>query len=159
MAANQPVIYECTVEPQWLDYNHQLNVAYYARVFDDAGEEFVKVFGMGLAYTERTQNSWMVVEAHITYQTGAQLGDRLRVESRVLDFTPKLAHLYQEMYRDQTLLTTQEQLMLHVSLETRRSAPFAPEVLAQLAALHAQHQILPRPATVGRSINIHPRRS
>lgn len=150
----QPVAYECAVEPTWLDYNNHMNVAYYSLAFDQAGEEFVKEFGMGLEYTERTQNSWMVLEAHLTYQHEARLGERLRIETRVLDFNHKLAHLYQEMYRDSVLLATQEQMMLHVSLATRRATNFAPEVLMLLTALHARQRDLPRPSSVGRPLGI-----
>ncbi len=158
MSPSRPVSYECAVVPAWLDYNQHMNVAYYTLVFDQAGEEFVKAFGMGLAYTEKTQNSWMVVEAHLGYCNEARLGDWLRIESRVLDFDPKRAHLYQEMYRGDELLATQEQLMLHVSLLTRRASPFAPEILARLERLHTQQQTLPRPANVGRRIGLHQRR-
>jgi acyl-CoA thioester hydrolase len=152
--AAAPRQFELTVPTAWLDYNNHMNVAYYSLAFDQAGEAFVEVFGMGLEYTQRTQNSWMVLEAHLTYQREACLGDALRIETRVLDFDAKLAHLYQEMYRGEELLSTQEQLMLHVSLATRRAAPFPPNIHTELAALHVVQRALPRPPGVGRRIEI-----
>jgi acyl-CoA thioester hydrolase len=149
-----PKSFEITVPPAWLDYNNHMNVAYYSLAFDEGGEAFVKSFGMGLEYTQRTQNSWMVLEAHLTYQNEARLGDVLRIETRVLDFNEKLAHLYQEMFRGDQLLATQEQMTLHVSLETRRGAPFPPDILAQLKALHAEQADLPTPKHAGRRIAI-----
>ncbi len=146
--------FEITVPPAWLYYNNHMNVAYYSLAFDEAGEAFVKRFGMGLEYTERTRNSWMVLEAHLTYQNEARLGDSLRIETRVLDFNQKLAHLYQEMFRGDQLLATQEQMTLHVSLETRRGAPFPPEIFDRLKALHAEQSKLPPPAHAGRRIAI-----
>lgn len=143
-----------TVPPAWLDYNNHMNVAYYTLAFDLAGEELLKVCGMGEAYTQATKNSWMVTESHITYQNEARLGDALEIRSRVLAVAPKAAHLYQEMYRDGMLLSTQEQLMLHVSLETRRSAPFEPAVLAALQAMQAAQAQLPVPEWIGRRIGI-----
>ncbi len=142
------------VRPEWLDYNDHMNVAYYSLAFDLAGEEFVKAAGMGEDYTRETQNSWMVLEAHITYQNEAQPGDRLRIESRVLDCNAKCAHLYQEMYRGDTLLSTQEQLVLHVSLATRRGAPFEPSILANFETLRERQAALPRPDWIGRRIGI-----
>ena len=142
------------VLPAWLDYNGHMNVAYYSLAFDIAGEELVKHAGMGEDYTRETQNSWMVLEAHITYQNEAQLGDALRIESRVLDCNAKCAHLYQEMYRADTLLSTQEQLVLHVSLETRRGAPFAAGVLDAMSRLRDRQASLPRPDWIGRRIGI-----
>jgi acyl-CoA thioester hydrolase len=142
------------VLPAWLDYNGHMNVAYYSLAFDLAGEELLKCAGMGEAYTQATQNSWMVLEAHITYQNEANLGDVLLLKSRVLDCNAKCAHLYQEMVRGDTLLSTQEQLMLHVSLQTRRGAPFEPAVFAAMERMRAQQSGLPRPAWIGRQIGI-----
>lgn len=154
MNTPQPRTFDVSVPDSWLDYNNHMNVAYYSLAFDEAGEEFVKCFGMGAEYTARTRNSWMVLEAHLTYQREARLGDRLRIETRVVDFSPKLAHLYQEMYRADALLSTQEHLVLHVSLESRRSAPFPSDILAALGSLHAEQRNLPRPAGIGRRIAI-----
>jgi len=142
------------VLPAWLDYNGHMNVAYYSLAFDLAGEELLKCAGMGEEYTRTTQNSWMVLEAHITYQNEANLGEQLALTSRVLDCNAKCAHLYQEMYRGDTLLSTQEQLMLHVSLQTRRGAPFEPAVFAALERLRVLQADLPRPAWIGRQIGI-----
>ncbi|HMM77329.1 MAG TPA: thioesterase family protein [Gammaproteobacteria bacterium] len=142
------------VRPDWLDYNGHMNVAYYSLAFDLAGEEFVRAAGMGEDYTRATQNSWMVLEAHITYQNEARLGDRLRIDSRVLDCNAKCAHLYQEMHREDTLLATQEQLVLHVSLATRRGAPFEPAILANFQTLRERQAALPRPQWIGRRIGI-----
>lgn len=149
-----PPSFEITVPPAWLDYNNHMNVAYYSLAFDEAGEAFVKNFGMGLDYTERTRNSWMVLEAHLTYQNEARLGDLLRIETRVLDFNHKLAHLYQEMFCDRKLLSSQEQMTLHVSLETRRAAPFPPDILTRLGALHSAQSGLPPPRHAGGRIGI-----
>jgi acyl-CoA thioester hydrolase len=131
-----------------------MNVAYHSLVFDDAGEALVKSFGIGEVYTTRSRNSWMILEAHLTYQNAASLGDALRVETRVIDFSPKLARLYQEMFRGGELLATQKQMMLHVSLDTRRDAPFPDEILSRLAALHALHARIPAPAGIGRRSGI-----
>ena len=147
-------LYYCVVESSWLDYNQHMNVAYYSLAFDQASEALVKDFGMGLAYAESTQNSWMVLEAHLTYQNEARLGERLRIESRIFDYNSKLVHLYQEMYRDDVLLATEEQMMLHVSLETRRAKPFPPDIFLQLEALHARHHRLAPPTAIGRRIGI-----
>lgn len=151
---NGIVGFEIAVAPDWLDYNQHMNVAYYGLAFDQAGEELVKACGMGLAYTEATQNSWMILEAHLTYQNEAHQGDWLRIESRVLDCSAKLAHLYQEMYRAEVLLATQEQLMLHVSLATRRASPFETHVLQALERMRAAQAALSRPAWIGRGIAI-----
>jgi hypothetical protein len=44
--------------------------------------------------------------------------------------------------------------MLHVSLATRRGAPFAPEVMAAIERMQALQSALPRPGWIGRRIGI-----
>lgn len=146
--------YTTTVPIEWLDYNQHMNVAYYSLAFDAAAEDFVTLAGMGESYTAETLNSWMSVEAHITYQQEARLGDALRIESRVLDCNTKLVHLYQEMYRADELLATQEQLDLHISLRTRRSCPFESDVLRAFERLCDAQRVLPRPEWIGRPVGI-----
>jgi hypothetical protein len=58
------------------------------------------------------------------------------------------------MFRGEQLLSTQEQLMMHVSLETRRTCPFEPAVLECLQAMQAAQRDLPRPDWIGRRIGI-----
>ncbi|HTQ82203.1 MAG TPA: thioesterase family protein, partial [Pseudolabrys sp.] len=36
-----------TVEPQWIDYNGHLNVAYYNVLFDRAVDELYELLGLG----------------------------------------------------------------------------------------------------------------
>jgi acyl-CoA thioester hydrolase len=143
------------VSADWLDYNLHMNVAYYSLAFDLGGEELVELAGMGRSYTAETHNSWVSLEAHITYQQEARLGDDLRIESRVLDCDAKRVHLYQEMYRGNELLATHEQLDLHFNLETRRSCPFEPEVLDNFERLRNAQRVLPIPEWVGRSVSMH----
>ena len=148
------IISQIAVKPEWLDYNQHMNVAYYTLAFDQAGEALVEAVGMGEDYTRETRNSWMVLEAHINYLQEAHQGDELRIESRVLDCDAKRAHLYQEMFRGDERLATQEQMVLHVSLESRRAAPFEAPVLAALQTLQAAQAAQPMPDMVGRRIGI-----
>lgn len=146
--------YRVTVGRDWLDYNEHMNVAYYLKAFDDAGEGMTLLIGMGADYTRRTHNSWVALESHITFQNEALLGDELRILTRVLDFDEKKMHIFQEMYRGQELLATHEQLGLHFDTAARRGSPFTPEVRASLEALHAAQATLPRPPASGRSVGI-----
>lgn len=146
--------YRVTVGRDWLDYNEHMNVAFYLKAFDDAGEHLTVAIGMGADYTRRTNNSWVALESHITFQNEALLGDALRIESRVLAFDEKKMHIYQEMFRADELLATHEQLGLHFDTSARRGSAFTPEVRARLERLQAAQASLARPAAMGRSISI-----
>jgi acyl-CoA thioester hydrolase len=146
--------YRVTVGRDWLDYNEHMNVAFYLKAFDDAGEGLTVLIGMGADYTRRTNNSWVALESHITFQNEALLGDELRIESRVLDFDDKKMHVFQEMFRGDELLATHEQLGLHFDTGARRGCAFTPQVRSRLEQLHANQAQLARPAAVGRAVGI-----
>ncbi len=140
----------------WLDYNGHMNVAYYSLAFDHAGVAFVAGVGLGEQHTQETGNSWMVAEAHITYQNEAVLHDELEIASQLLGLKEKRFHLFQTMRRksDGVLLASNDQLVLHVNLHQRRVVPFADVVWQNLQALYAEHVQLERPPEAGRSVDM-----
>ncbi len=147
-------LYHVTVGRDWLDYNDHMNVAFYLKAFDDAGEALSVDIGLGAAHNAATGESWVALESHLGFRREARLGDALRIESRVLDFDERKLHLAQEMFRGGELLATHEQLGLHFDTGQRRATPFAPAVRAALAALRDAQAVLPRPAWLGRRIGL-----
>ena len=108
LPANGLVITTAEVIPAWLDYNEHMNVTYYLVAFETGIEAYKHLVGLTPAYIAGRRRSTVALEAHITYQREASLGDRLRIETRVLDCDGKRAHVYQEMYRDDLLLSVIE---------------------------------------------------
>ncbi|MEX2480807.1 MAG: thioesterase family protein [Gammaproteobacteria bacterium] len=151
---NGIVTSEVTVLPDWLDYNGHMNVAYYLVAFETGIDAYKARVGMDLAYIEREGHSTVALEAHITYQREAMLDDVLRVETRIVDCDAKRAHIYQELYREQDLLATQETMAISFDTAARRSCPFPEAIAANYRALMEAQAVLPRPAWLGRSIGI-----
>lgn len=152
--SNGIVISSATVQPEWLDYNGHMNVAYYLVAFETGIDAYKDWVGMDLDYIAREQRSTVALESHITYQNEAMLGDALRVETRILDFDGKRAHIYQELYRDNSLLATQEVLSISFDTAARRTCPFPEPVAARYLELLEAQRALTRPDWVGRSIGI-----
>jgi acyl-CoA thioester hydrolase len=152
------VIDETAVVPEWIDYNGHMNVAYYIKAFEIGIDSYKAVVGLTLDYIERTGRSTVALESHVTYQQEAHLGERLRIETRILDCDGKRVHVYQEIYRDTALLATQETLAISFDTGARRASPFAPEVAANYQRLIAAQAAQPRPPWVGRAISINARR-
>jgi acyl-CoA thioester hydrolase len=148
------VITSATVLPEWLDYNGHMNVAYYLVAFETGIDAYKAVVGMDLAYIEGRQRSTVALEAHITYQREAMLGEVLQVETRIVDFDGKRAHVYQELYREKELLATQETLAISFDTAARRTCPFEESVANNYRALMAAQAALPRPTWLGRSIGV-----
>lgn len=140
----------------WVDYNDHMNLAYYSVVFDQALDHIFDRLGIGEAYAKAGQGSCFTLEVHICYLQELSLGDPLRVTWQLLDWDPKRIHYFEAMYHadEGYLAAVSEHISLHVSLQTRRSAPLPEPVQEALRKISAAHGELPRPAQVGRVIGI-----
>lgn len=143
-----------TVKPEWLDYNDHVNVAYYVVAFEHGIEDLKATYGLDASYRQEHQRSTVALEVHLTYQNEARRGDDLRIESRILGTDGKRLHLCQAMYRETTLLTTQEVISISFDLMARRTCPFAPELLVKIEALQVAQAKHSPPSWVGRSISL-----
>ena len=154
-----PAPFECPlarVEEAWIDYNGHMNMAYYNVVFDQALDAAYDALGIGAGYLEVSGCSHFTLEAHVSYLREVHRGDPLRITWQLLDWDHKRLHFFEEMFHAEEgwLAATSEQLAIHVDMEARRSAPFAPELQRRFAGVLARHEVLPRPERAGRSIGI-----
>ena len=155
--ASEPIeITGQTVLPEWIDYNGHMNVAFYVLAFDKALDRVFDMLDIGVDYVQRTGDSAFVLQNHVAYLAELKLGDPIRVTFQLLDWDAKKVHYFMQMFHaDEGFLSaTAEQIMMHVSLSSRRSSPFPPEAQAKLAALWEAHKSLPRPQGAGASIGI-----
>ncbi|HAD87759.1 MAG TPA: thioesterase-like protein [Rhodospirillaceae bacterium] len=151
-----PILHRATVQKDWIDYNGHMNLAYYVLVFDQTTDALQDVVGLDAAYREASGCSIFVVEAHVTYDNEVGLGEEMRIRTRVLDVDEKRLHIFHEMYagEDDRPAATNELMILHVDLNTRRTAPFPDTVRTELERLKDLHSRLPRPPQAGRHIEI-----
>lgn len=144
------------LEPQWIDYNGHLNVAYYNVLFDRAVDEFYELIGLGPAYLERTGHSTMVVEAHVRYLRELKLDDPVRVTVQLLDYDAKRMHLFEELRHatENWISATSENMTLSVNMAAKKVAPFHDSVLRLLEPVKTAHAALPMPGGGGRSVGM-----
>lgn len=145
-----------TVKPEWIDYNGHMNVAYYVLIFDHGTDAFLDYIGLDDAYRAETGGSVFVVEAHVTYESEAHEGELLRVTTQILDADGKRMHIFHRMHRvnDGVIVATNELMILHVDLSTRRSAALPDAILARLRPLAEAHSALAQPPQAGSVIGI-----
>jgi acyl-CoA thioester hydrolase len=148
--------YRDVVRSAWIDRNGHLNMGYYVVVFDFATDAWLDYIGLDTEHRKRHKIATFSLESHVTYAREVGEGDELRFTTRLLDFDAKRIHYFHEMYhaREGYLAATNELMSLHVSQETRRSAPMAAEVLERLAEIRRAHGVLPRPPQVGRVMGL-----
>jgi acyl-CoA thioester hydrolase len=142
------------VEPGWIDYNGHLNMAYYNVLFDRAVDEAYELLGCGLAYLEATKHSTFTAEAHVRYLRELHAGDPVRVTFQLLDFDAKRMHYFEQLFHAEEgwLSATSENMVLHVDMTAKKTAPFPQAIAARLARMKAAHAHLAVPDGAGRRI-------
>jgi acyl-CoA thioester hydrolase len=145
---------EAGIEPEWLDYNGHLNMAYYHVIFDRALDRALDAFQVGPGYAPKSPWTVFTVEVHVRYLAEVLPGAALTVGIRALAVDGKRLHTFQELRDAATgrLHATSEQMLIHVGLETRRVAPFPEDARRRLDAWVAAGRDLPKPDGAGRSI-------
>jgi acyl-CoA thioester hydrolase len=142
------------VEPQWIDYNGHLNMAYYNVLFDRAVDEAYELIGIGLDYLKTQGHSTFTAEAHVRYLRELHDGDAVRVTFQLLDYDAKRIHYFEQLLHasEGWVSATSENMTLHVDMAAKKVVPFPKTIMRALAAMKAAHAVLPRPDGAGRSI-------
>ena len=147
------------VEPDWIDYNGHLNMAYYNVLFDRGTDAAFEALGLGPDYLERSGNSFFTAESHVHYLRELREGERVRVTFRILDHDAKRIHVWQEMiHEDGWTSALSETMSLHVRLATESEpaavAPFPADVSQRIGVMADAHAALARPERAGRPMGI-----
>ncbi len=135
----------------WTDYNGHMNEARYLQAFGDATDRFMEIIGCDGEYIA-SGGSYFTAETHIRHIDEVRAGGVIRIQTLCLLGEGKKLHLFHQMWEGTRLLATGEHLLLHVSLESRRSVPPAPHIAARLAEIAAAHARLARPEGIGRAV-------
>ena len=149
-----------SIEPQWIDYNGHLNMAYYNVMFDRAIDEFWLELGIGPAYKKTRNGSTFTAECHLRYLREIRLGDPVQISIHLLVADEKRLHTFEEMRHadDRWLSATSENMTIHVDMGLRKTAPFPPDIREHIASVAKAHANIPRPEGIGRSIAMPSRR-
>jgi acyl-CoA thioester hydrolase len=144
------------IEPQWIDYNGHLNMAYYNVMFDRAIDELWLVLGIGPAYKKARNGSTFTAECHVRYLREIHLGDPVQISVYLLAADDKRLHTFEELRHatEGWLSATSENMTVHVDMGKRKTAPFPPDVRATIEAVAKAHAMVPRPEGTGRSVGM-----
>ena len=117
-------LFECAVEPEWVDYNQHMTEAAYLTAFGWATDTLFRYVGDDETY-RKSGSTFYTAETHINHLQEALAGDRLRFTTQIVGLDHKRLHFYHEMYNADTgdLLATTEQMDLHVDQNEGKTAP------------------------------------
>lgn len=148
-------LYTTNVEPDWVDYNGHMTEAAYLTAAGWASDALFRYIGDDETYRAGGY-SFYTVETHVHYLREVDVHEPLRFATHLLGTDAKRIHLVHHMHHGEggSLLSTIEQMLVHVDLHTGRSAPIVAEVAAALAAIADAHRSLPIPTQVGSIIRL-----
>ena len=142
------------IEPQWIDYNGHLNMAYYNVMLDRAIDQLWLQLGIGPGYMKERHCSTFTAECHVRYLREIHLGDPVQISVYLLDADEKRLHTFEELRHatEGWLSATSENMTLHIDMAARKTAPFPPDIRARIAAVMKTHAGIARPEGTGRKV-------
>jgi acyl-CoA thioester hydrolase len=142
------------IEPQWIDYNSHLNMAYYNVMFDRAIDELWLQLGIGPGYMKERRGSTFTAECHVRYLREIHLGDPVQVSVLLLGADEKRLHTFEQLRHatEGWLSATSENMSVHIDMDARKTAAFPSDIRARIAAVVDAHAAVPRPEGIGRKV-------
>jgi acyl-CoA thioester hydrolase len=142
------------IEPQWIDYNGHLNMAYYNVMFDRAIDQLWLELGIGPAYMKERRHSTFTAECHVRYLREIHLGDPVQVSVLLVAADQKRLHTFEELRHasEGWLSATSENMTIHIDMEKRKTAPFPSDIQARIAGIVNAHAQVARPEGIGRKV-------
>ncbi|MEA2944339.1 MAG: acyl-CoA thioester hydrolase [Bradyrhizobium sp.] len=142
------------IEPRWIDYNGHLNMAYYNVMFDRAIDELWLRLGIGPSYMKERHSSTFTAECHVRYLREIHLGDPVQVSILLVGADAKRLHTFEELRHasEGWLSATSENMTIHIDMNTRKTAPFPPDIRARIEELADAHRAVVRPEGIGRKV-------
>ncbi len=132
-----------TVPIDWTDYNGHMNESRFGQAISDAADAVMAHIGADADYVA-AGNSFFTVETNIRYLNEALAGETIRVLTQVLVGAGKKMRLAHQIIKaDGSIMAEATQMLLHVSLDTRKSCPPLPHVATALGVLADAHANLP----------------
>ncbi|MFY1706136.1 carnitine 3-dehydrogenase [Tritonibacter scottomollicae] len=149
---SQPILTQSrTVPLDWTDYNGHMTESRYLDAFAQATDRLMEIIGCDAEYIA-SGGSYFTAETHIRHIDEVHAGHPIQVRTQVIMGAGKKMHIWHEMFEGDRLLATGEHMLLHVDLKTRRSAPPAAHIEANLVRIAEAHAALPAPDGLGRAI-------
>lgn len=143
-AQQLPSFHQETIPDSYLDAMGHMNIRYYMALFDDGAWKFFNSLGMTETYYRENQAGAFALRQFITYVNEAHAGDKVAVHTRIVGHSEKRIHFIHFLVNEtkNTVAATMEVLGSHADLQSRRTSPYPPEILANIAETLQAHQSL-----------------
>ena len=128
-----------TVTTEMCDMNGHMNVADYARIFDDGSTELYQDMGFTNQYFKEGFSSF-TLEMNIQYLTELIEGEVAFPYYRIINVSPKLIHYGGILLKeDEMISATNEQMLVHIDMSIRKSSRMPTNMLENLQSMCKEH--------------------
>ena len=148
--------YRDTVKPEWIDANNYMNVACFVLTFDLASDAFLTEIGSGADYIKEQGKSFFIVEMNVSYKQEMCKGAPLFCNTQLIGLAANKIHLFHRMYHEVEgyLAATNEILLLHVNMATRRSISMGKSKYKALSLISGKHKEIALPDNLSRQLKV-----
>ena len=128
-----------TVTTEMCDMNGHMNVADYARIFDDGSTELYQDMGFTDKYFKEGFSSF-TLEMNIQYLTELIEGEVAFPYYRIINVSPKLIHYGGILLKeDETISATNEQMLVHIDMSIRKASKMPASMQENLQSMCREH--------------------
>lgn len=133
------------IPPEWEDQNGHVNVQYYLRLYETGSYRIFCPYGIDETWFVPHDAGMFDFANHLRYHAEVMVGDHVSMYTRLLAKNDKRFHGVYFIVNDSRdqLACTIEYLTACVSLATRRTGPFCPELNQAIDAMLNEHLSLP----------------
>ena len=128
-----------TVTTEMCDMNGHMNVADYARIFDDGSTELYQDMGFTNQYFKEGFSNF-TLEMNIQYLTELIEGEVAFPYYRIINVSPKLIHYGGILLKeDETISATTEQMLVNIDMSIRKSSKMPASMQENLQNMCREH--------------------
>jgi acyl-CoA thioesterase FadM len=137
------------------DVNGHLNVRHYTGIASEGLDESLVELGIPQNWPTKG-HACFSAEHHLTYLAELRTGDTMSARVRLLGRADRAAHALVYLLDDshQRLSFVMEEVLLHIDMETRRTAPWPEDVAAAIDRRVADNAALPWAPDVSGSLKL-----
>ena len=153
--AGLPAYVEQPVPIAFEDVNGHLNVRHYTGIASEGLDESLVALGIPQNWPA-AGHAVFSAEHHLIYLAELRTGDKLSARVRLLGRSERAAHALVYLLDDshQRLSFVMEEILLHIDMETRHTAPWPDDVAAALDERIAEDADLPWEPVVSGSMQL-----
>lgn len=139
-----PMTFRASIPDSYLDEMGHMNVMWYTHLFSQGIRGLFDQVGLTLEYYQSQQAGTFALEGHVRYLAEVRVGQHVSIRGRLLNRNDRCLHMQHFMTRedDGILAAVGENIIAHIDMRVRRTAPFAPHIATALDRLLAEHQSL-----------------